>query len=506
MQVLSQIQNSRERKLAGAIGVGFLLNNMANYDPTHTTVLRNRFVSEMRKRFRELRGVIRKAVIDQDVLGLVKPETYALDIPMQRAFDFRLSSEKIDGFMGWLKTQEDKGVLEIITSPQVGGAIEEPWTNKYIQSAYKKGLQRSRAELRKAGYPVPPPVDDMFGGINAIFQGPVHSDAAGILMSRTYNELKGITAGMDQQISRVLSQGIIDGYGPATMAREMNNVIKKQGETLATEYMRAEQRAVILARTEIIHAHNEASLQEFANWEVEGVKTLVESVGAWDSRMCQKCMDLAGMDLGNGPGIFTRSQWRNYFPAHPCCRCAPVPMDVTGEKKGKELAPSRDVDSEWKSLMSRNEAEEWVKGSALEKEVYYHGTSSNLRDSIKRNGFIPGEGSRGAAYGEGVYLSKNLGIASKFSAFHKNPALIRTKVRVMKPYIVKDVDDWLSIWDKATVEGFDFRKASHVQKYFQKHGYDALDVTNYEPMGGMVIWGRKGKTVKKITSLMNASD
>ena len=308
---------------------GVLLNSLFAYDPTRTIVLRKRFVSAMRKRFRELRGIIRKAIVEQDVLGIgAKPNTYALDLPSPRAFNFRLSSQKVEAFMDWLRGQEEKGLLEIIESPQIGEAISKPWTNQFIQSAYKKGLQRSRAELRNAGYDVPS-VHETPGGINAVFSSPVHSDVCGLLYSRTFSELKGITASMDQLISRVLAQGIVDGLGPAAMAREINNVITKQGGTLATDFMRAEQRAIILARTEIIRAHNEASLQEYENWEVEGVRTVVEHVGGWDARMCEKCKELARIDFGRGRGIYTREQWREYFPAHPQCRCTPVPVDIT---------------------------------------------------------------------------------------------------------------------------------------------------------------------------------
>ncbi|MHA1290043.1 MAG: hypothetical protein ACTSPB_21890, partial [Candidatus Thorarchaeota archaeon] len=39
---------------------------ISRYDPTRTTHLRNAFVRDLNKRFRALRGIIRRAIVEQD--------------------------------------------------------------------------------------------------------------------------------------------------------------------------------------------------------------------------------------------------------------------------------------------------------------------------------------------------------------------------------------------------------------------------------------------------------
>ena len=99
-----------------------------NSDPTQTLTLRNRFVSEMKSRFRWLRGQIRKAVVDRDVLGL-KKQIRAFNLPPNQAFAFERDPKKVAKFMEWVQTQIDSGILESYTGQQLGEAVESSWTN-----------------------------------------------------------------------------------------------------------------------------------------------------------------------------------------------------------------------------------------------------------------------------------------------------------------------------------------------------------------------------------------
>jgi len=74
-----------------------------------------------------------------------------------------------------------------------------------------------------------------------------------LLYTRSYEELKGITSAMAQQVSRVVADGMANGLGPASIARNLSNTIT--GIT--------RQRAMTMARTEVIHAHAEGQLDSF---------------------------------------------------------------------------------------------------------------------------------------------------------------------------------------------------------------------------------------------------
>lgn len=303
------------------------VNALANRDPSRTTTLRNSFVRDMTRRFKTVSRLITKAIVEEDVFGLRETNTQTITVmatPGRRAFDFPRSADKVSAFMEWLQRQIDNEILSVTNFRQVGSGVEGAWTNVYIQDSYKRGVTRARYQLQQAGFDVPSLSST--GGIAASMGLPFHIDRVGLLFSRTFNELRGITAAMDQMISRVLAQGLADGLGPATLARHLNAVILGGGADLGLtdtlgRYMNSSRRATILARTEIIRAHAEAQLQEFKNWGVEGVNVKAEWVTAGDDRVCQQCASLEG-------SIFTLEKAQGMLPLHPQCRCAWIPYKV----------------------------------------------------------------------------------------------------------------------------------------------------------------------------------
>lgn len=300
------------------------------YDPTHTTALRNAFAKDMKKRFNELVIVTWKAVKMEDCFGLAeKVHSLQMSTPGKEAFAFSRSADKIEAFMKWLQKQIDKGIIQVTPFQQVGNRVESAWTNMYISDSYKRGVIRARYELIKAGYNVPNMEDA--GGINASMMAPFHVDRLGLLFTRVFSDLKGITSAMDAQISRVLAQGIADGDGPALLARKLVATINGTGmgdlaitDTLG-RFIPAMERAVTLARTEIIRAFAEATLQEFKNWGVEGVTALAEFQTAGDDRVCPKCEHLQGK-------IYTLDEASGVIPVHPKCRCCWLPYIKELEK------------------------------------------------------------------------------------------------------------------------------------------------------------------------------
>lgn len=306
-----------------------ITNNVSrNYDPTHTTWIRNEFSREMRKRFYELRGVIRKAIIDRDCFGMLKSfpfKAFQMAPPDCRAFAFPRSADKIDAFMAWVKEQTERGILKNATKGQLGTAIEKAWAGRYVETAYQTGIARARQEMRHAGYDVPP-IDDT-GGIAVAFNQPFHMDRVGVLYTRLFNDLKGITDTMDMQLSRVLAQAMAEGKNPREIARLLVKTISGPAGDLGItdtlgRFIPAQRRAQLLARTEIIRAHHQATIQEYKNWGLEGVRVKAEWTTADDGRVCDECASMEG-------NVYTIEEIQNMIPAHPQCRCVAIPVDVT---------------------------------------------------------------------------------------------------------------------------------------------------------------------------------
>jgi SPP1 gp7 family putative phage head morphogenesis protein len=139
-----------------------------------------------------------------------------------------------------------------------------------------------------------------------------------------FQDLKGITATMDTQISRILAQGMVDGDGPRLIARKLLSTINGTGtgelgitDTLG-RFIPARRRAEMLARTEIIRAHHLATIAEYRNWGVLGISVKGEWRTAGDSRVCEKCQQLEGK-------VFTLDEIEPMIPLHISCRCIALP-------------------------------------------------------------------------------------------------------------------------------------------------------------------------------------
>lgn len=292
------------------------LRVLNRFDPTYTLTLRKTFEGKLSKRFRWLKGQINKSIVKNDCFGLKINQP----IPIQQ-FAFDRDPDKVNSFMQWLQTQINLGIVEVSIGAQIGEAVEQAWTNKYITTAYKKGIIRARQEMHTRGYSVPRLQGST--GLEPTFNRPFHLDRVGLIYTRTYEGLKGITNEMSKQISGILAQGIVEGKGPSELARNLNERVDKIGIV----------RAKKLARTEIIRAHHHATIKEYENWGIAGVTVLAEFVTAGDGRVCERCLSLARRDNGYGIGIYTLSQALGLIPVHPECRCIVLPLDITDNEE-----------------------------------------------------------------------------------------------------------------------------------------------------------------------------
>lgn len=304
-------------------------------DPTRTTTLRAKYAGQMKKRFRWLRGIIRDAIIEKDVFGIagghdgIQGNVLQLNVESglgDKAFDFPRVSQKSAAFMEWLEKEVDRGILEVRFRSQIGQAVDETWQNVYLEESYKRGVIRGNYEMTRQQFPNVQSIANQ-GGISAVMGLPMHVDRLGVTFTRAYSELKGVTDAMDQQLSRVLAQGLADGDGPRTMARKLNSVVGGPGATPGQlgvtdtlgRFISAERRAEMIARTEVIRAHHHGMMQEYRNWELEGVQLVAEFRSGGDDRVCSECEGLHGEQ-------YSLDEAQNIIPVHPMCRCIVIPV------------------------------------------------------------------------------------------------------------------------------------------------------------------------------------
>lgn len=157
--------------------------------------------------------------------------------------------------------------------------------------------------------------------LNSSWLTPVHADRAAIIYTRAYSALAGVTVAMEAAISSTLAQGISSGLGARELAKQ-----------LVRDTEMAMERAMRIARTEVINAHAEASLNAYEQAGLDEVQVLAEFVTADDDSVCPKCEKLA---TTNG-GVYSLADARGMIPVHPNCRCAWVPVvhDADGVRLG----------------------------------------------------------------------------------------------------------------------------------------------------------------------------
>jgi SPP1 gp7 family putative phage head morphogenesis protein len=229
--------------------------------------------------------------------------------PNKKSSTFNRSKEKLADFIKWLQEQVDKGLIEIGEFDQIGSGVESELTNKYIADSYKRKELRSQYGIEKGA-----------------FDSPFHIDRVGLLFTRVFSDLQGITEAMDAVISRILAQGMTDGDGPALLARKIEAAINGTGlgdlgitnEFIADTIISAKKRAKMIAHTEMMRAYHKSSMQEFRNWRELGIDAKAEWKTAGDNRVCDLCNALEGK-------IFTVEEIEDMIPLHPECRCIALP-------------------------------------------------------------------------------------------------------------------------------------------------------------------------------------
>lgn len=289
-------------------------------DPTRTVTLRREYVRAARKRFREVDRLIRITVGENDALRIDR--TRGLGILQQlppgfkrppsvgpvREFEFTTAEQRVEAFMDWLGQAVDAEILEVIERDGRRVASRNAWQNTYVRSAYNRGLAQAESRLRRAGVAF-----DLSAGITAgigvTLRAPRHADALGILFTRNFEELRGITSFMSQQIARTLTAGLARGWGHIAIADAIRGQVSGIGIN----------RAVLLARTEIINAHAEATLNRYQDFGIDEVEGMAEFATAGDNRVCSICANLEGQH-------FTIAEARGLIPVHPNCRCSWLPV------------------------------------------------------------------------------------------------------------------------------------------------------------------------------------
>jgi SPP1 gp7 family putative phage head morphogenesis protein len=280
-------------------------------------MLRRALMAEFRRRFNRLAKDIIQLVEIEDAFGL-RPQKRAAwlgDIVINERWRFLTSTQKVSAFTTWLKHKYAEAIL------QTQETANKYW-EKYVLEGYKKGAGKAWAAVRKIPGFGNKEADAFYQGGKAeflrdAFAQPETIEKVKLMASRVLTDLEGVTQTMATKMSRVLTDGLVQGQGPRQIARNLVkevDISRKQAETIA--------------RTEIIRVHAEGQLDAFERLGVEEIGVAIEWSTAGDSRVCKLCSPMDGV-------IYKTKEAHGLIPRHPNCRCAFLPANL-GEAAGDQ--------------------------------------------------------------------------------------------------------------------------------------------------------------------------
>jgi len=285
-------------------------------DPSRTILLRRQFERDIARRLRAIAKAARQLIVAEDAFGIAPRKPLKLS---QQQYAFPTNSQKIQAFQGWLVAQQQAGLLEVRNDGK-------PWSDTYIESTYKKGLARAFVDANKALYLEP---SDIFTGtkeafLRSTFFQAETADKVQMLATRSFEQLKGIGQATSQNLNRIFSEGLVNGYGPEKIARNIDNSISSINRI----------RGRRIARTELIYAHAEGQLDAFTKLGIDEVTAEVEWLTAQDDKVCIECRSMS-TDANGNRIIYKVKDSHGLIPLHPNCRCAWKPHIEVPKKKKK---------------------------------------------------------------------------------------------------------------------------------------------------------------------------
>lgn len=312
--------------------------NPLRLDPSGTGMIRRKLLAELRGRYGVLSSQIWKRIVDDDCFGVKSQQhnggaTLLWNAPK---YHFEYDPAQKQAFLAWLNQRIAEGEIYDIYKEQknLGGTVQ--WSREraanYVGSSYRAGVVNAWNVGAKQNpspeYDVTAQTDFTNGTreqfLNDAFNGPVAKKTLELLSTRAYDQFEGVDAEMARKMSRILSDGFLRGENPREIARALR---KEVGFT--------KERALRIARTEIIHAQAEGQLDALEMLGHDHVGVLVEYSTAHNDGVCPQCAALDGL-------VMTIADARGLYPIHPNCRCTPVPY--IGKKPSvRELAKAKKI-------------------------------------------------------------------------------------------------------------------------------------------------------------------
>lgn len=275
-------------------------------DASNTHHLQMSLFRDISNRLREVRGAIRRTVAENDALQL---QSNADDVD---SYDFPTEDGRERAFLAdlrdWLRGE--------LLGDQTGSTTIQNgnhWLAEYVREAYQVGASAAEGRLLQAGVSLTPsdPKD--------LLRRPIAQQQLAELYARSFENLQDITDQAAQTLREALTGAVAAGKNPRTVARELNDELQSVERS----------RLLTLARTEIIRSHAQGALSVYEDVNAT-VVSHASRLTAKDASVCAFCRALDDVPFTLSEFQNVTVQWgsqtrRIGVPAHPNCRCSPMP-------------------------------------------------------------------------------------------------------------------------------------------------------------------------------------
>ena len=271
-------------------------------DPTSTLTLRLWSVRQINRRFGAIKRAVTQTLVDNAALtvdGKGKISANAQAATRER-FIYLRDAAKVDEFGKWVREQVNTDVFD--GNVAASSAPSTFWQRTVARTAYGRGATKAQQHVLR--FYADTPTAAILG--RTIYGSAAHVERAELIYTRIFEQLRGVTAQMEAQMRGVLSDGIIKGLSTRQIARNLNDRIDKIGIA----------RAKLISRTEIVNAHNYASISAAKDLErsIEGAEVKLKWVTALDGR------ERPSHRARNGK-IYTQAEASRLI-GEPNCRCS----------------------------------------------------------------------------------------------------------------------------------------------------------------------------------------
>jgi len=209
-------------------------------DKTRTKGIRVRATKLLTYRLKRIVDLIR-FTMSEDPLKI--NNFFEYNLPKIDDFVFFTDRQLIDNYVEWLIYHIRN---ELITPAEFSlGEVDNHIIASHLEQAYLSGVAKTQTSLKRDKN-----IERFITGAN--ITNPHHYQRAEILHGRVFSLLENISEEMEIGIRQILTKGMLEGKATKVLSKEMVEKVDGIGK----------KRALLIANTEIVHAHQMGAVAE----------------------------------------------------------------------------------------------------------------------------------------------------------------------------------------------------------------------------------------------------